>query len=63
MSDLTILVSKKKVICPECKGEGKVREYDALEEWALVVCPLCCGSMIVMETITAKYEKNVETRQ
>lgn len=60
MPDFNVLVSKKKAICPQCKGDKTVRELDEWGDYIWVTCPLCKGDMVVVETITAKYERYVE---
>lgn len=56
-----ILVSKKPVICPECKGEGEKMYYNDDEHCNIdEKCRLCGGDMIMVETVIAEYERHAQ---
>ena len=44
MSDVTI---RRKVVCPECKGKGKVVKDVKLKIWK--ACPKCNGKTYVLD--------------
>jgi len=49
--------TRKRILCPECKGE-KEKLYDDGEhgERVLRTCKLCQGEGIVFEKVTVEYE-------
>ncbi len=53
----TKVIRTKKVICPECSGNGFVWERVSAYDSDSKECPLCAGRGIVVETSIVEYSK------
>jgi len=44
------MVRQYKILCPTCKGAGRISQVDAFSTTATIACPPCAGTGVVVAT-------------
>ena len=51
------IISEEKVVCPNCKGDGEVRERTSPYDSEYIECTFCNGKKILIRRTTVEYIK------